>query len=164
MSGRRPNLCGCVWLANVAGLLCRHSGRRAGLQWQCWRIAGLLSGLCQLAGGFGFRLSLNSLASSAFLILTLAMCGPRERYEELSVCDDGTSLVIAVADGVAGAGFAAKAGALCGVAERFVAGAVFARFRRLRDLPPSRTMRPYSATRARLVLTQWCSSNSAMAA
>jgi len=46
LSGRRPNLRGCVWLANLAGLLCRHSGRRAGLQWRCWRIAGLLSGLC----------------------------------------------------------------------------------------------------------------------
>ena len=46
LSGWRPNLCGCVWLANVAGLLCRHSGRRAGLQWRCWRIAGLLFGLC----------------------------------------------------------------------------------------------------------------------
>jgi hypothetical protein len=43
VSGRRPNLCGGVWLANVAGLLRRHSGRRAGLQWRCWRIAGLLS-------------------------------------------------------------------------------------------------------------------------
>jgi hypothetical protein len=31
LSGRRPNLWGCVWLANVAGLLIRHSGRRAGL-------------------------------------------------------------------------------------------------------------------------------------
>jgi hypothetical protein len=92
------------------------------------------------------------------------MCGPRERYGELSVCGDGTSLVIAVADGVVGAGFAATVGALCGVARRFVAGAVLARFRRLRDFPPSRTMRPYSATRARLVLTPWRSSNSAMAA
>jgi len=108
LSGRRPNLCGCVWLANVAGLLCRHSGRRAGLQWRCWRIAGLLSGLCQLAGGFDFRLSLNSLASSAPIILTLAMCGPRERYGEFSFGGGVTSLVI----GVAGAGFAATAGAL----------------------------------------------------
>jgi hypothetical protein len=97
-----------VWLANVAGLLCRHSGRRAGLQWRCWRIAGLLSGLCQLAGGFDFRLSLNSLASSAPIILTLAMCGPRERYGEFSFGGGVTSLVI----GVAGAGFAATAGAL----------------------------------------------------
>ena len=110
--GRCPNLCGCVGLANVAGMLCRHSGRRAGLQWRCWRIAGLLSGLRQLAGGFDFRLSLNSLASSAFIILTLAMCGPRERYGELSVCGDGTSLVIAVAGGVVGVGFGAMAGAL----------------------------------------------------
>jgi hypothetical protein len=30
LSGRRPNLWGCVWLANVAGLLIRHSGCRAG--------------------------------------------------------------------------------------------------------------------------------------
>ena len=30
MSGRRPNLCGCVWLAVVAGLLIRRSGCRAG--------------------------------------------------------------------------------------------------------------------------------------
>ena len=30
MSGRRPNLCGCVWLAVVAGLLIGRSGCRAG--------------------------------------------------------------------------------------------------------------------------------------
>ena len=30
LSGRRPNLCGCVWLAVVAGLLIRRSGCRAG--------------------------------------------------------------------------------------------------------------------------------------
>jgi hypothetical protein len=40
------------------------------------------------------------------------MCGPRERYGELSFCGDGTSLVIAVAGGVVGVGFAAMAGAL----------------------------------------------------
>lgn len=33
------------------------------------------------------------------------------------------------------------------------------RFRRLRDFPPSKTMRPHSATRARLVLTPLCCSN-----
>jgi hypothetical protein len=30
LSGRRPNLAGCVWLANVTGLLSRRSGCRAG--------------------------------------------------------------------------------------------------------------------------------------
>ena len=30
LSARRPNLCGCVWLAVVAGLLIRRSGCRAG--------------------------------------------------------------------------------------------------------------------------------------
>ena len=110
---RRPNLCGCVWLANVAGLLWSHSGRRAGLQWRCWRIAGLLSGLCQLAGSFDFRLSLNSLASSAPIILTLAMCGPRERYGEFSF-GGGETLPAggAVGAGVAGVGFTVAAGAL----------------------------------------------------
>ena len=44
------------------------------------------------------------------------------------------------------------------------AGVVWARFRRLRRLLPSRTIRPYSATRARLVFTPFCISNSAMAA
>ena len=101
-----------VWLVNVAGLLCRHSGRRAGLQWRCWRIAGLLSGLCQLAGDFDFRLSLNSLASSALIILTLAMCGPRERYGESSF-GGGVTLPAGAVVGasMAGAGFAATAGA-----------------------------------------------------
>jgi len=114
LSGRRPNLCGCVWLANVAGLLYRHSGRRAGLQWRCWRIAGLLSGLCQLAGGFDFRLSLNSLASSAPIILTLAMCGPRERYGESSFGGGVTlSADVTVGAGVAGGvDFAVTTGAL----------------------------------------------------
>ena len=114
LSGRRPNLCGCVWLANVAGLLCRHSGRRAGLQWRCWRIAGLLSGLRQLTGGFDFRLSLNSLASSAPIILTLAMCGPRERYGESSFGGGVTlSADVTVGTGVAGGvNFAATTGAL----------------------------------------------------
>ena len=91
------------------------------------------------------------------------MCGPRERYGELSF-GGGTSLVIAVAGGVAGAGCAATTGALGGVAGIFAAGVVLAGFRRLRFLPPSRTIRPYSATRARLVLTPCCCSNSAMAA
>ena len=103
-----------MWLANVAGLLCRHSGRRAGLQWRCWRIAGLLSGLRQLAGGFDFRLSLNSLASSAPIILTLAMCGPRERYGESSF-GGGVRLSadVTVGTGVAGGvDFAATTGAL----------------------------------------------------
>jgi hypothetical protein len=40
------------------------------------------------------------------------MCGPREQYGEFSFGGGGTSLVIAVAGGVAGAGFAATAGAL----------------------------------------------------
>jgi hypothetical protein len=103
-----------VWLVNVAGLLCRHSGRRAGLQWRCWRIAGLLSGLCQLAGGFDFRLSLNSLASSAPIILTLAMCGPRERYGEFSFGGGVTlSADVTVGAGVTGGvDFATTIGAL----------------------------------------------------
>ena len=87
------------------------------------------------------------------------MCGPRERYAEYSFGGG----VILPAGAVAGAGFTSTAGALCGVAGRFATGAVFARFRRLRDLPPSRTMRPYSATRARLALMPYCCSNSAMA-
>jgi hypothetical protein len=40
------------------------------------------------------------------------MCGPREQYGEYSFGGSVTSLVIAVAGGVAGAGFAASAGAL----------------------------------------------------
>ena len=43
-------------------------------------------------------------------------------------------------------------------------GVARAYFRRLRRLPPSRTIRPYSATRATLVFTPFCISNSAMMA
>ena len=79
------------------------------------------------------------------------MCGPRERYGESSFGGGVTLPAGAVVGaGMAGAGFAATA------------GADFDRFRRLRFLPSSRTMRPYSATRARLVFTPFCISNSAI--
>ena len=81
------------------------------------------------------------------------MCGPRERYGESSF-GGGVTLPAGagVGAGVAGVGFAATA------------GMVLTRLRRLRDFPPSKTMRPYSATRARLVFTPFCISKSAMAA
>ena len=44
------------------------------------------------------------------------------------------------------------------------AGVLLARFRRFRRLPPSKTIRPYSATRARLVFIPFRISKSAMAA
>ena len=87
-----------------------------------------------------------------------AMRGPRDLYEEFSVGDGGNSSAGTVG---AGTGFVGAAGTLAGVTSVFVADAVFARFRRLRDFPPSKTMRPYSATRARLVLTPCFSNKSA---
>ena len=86
------------------------------------------------------------------------MRGPRDLYGEFSVGDGGNSS--ADAD-EAGNGFVGAADTLAGVTGIFVAGTVFARFRRLRDFPPSRMMRPYSATRARLVFTPCCCSSSA---
>ena len=91
-------------------------------------------------------------------ILTRAMRGPRDLYGEFSIGDGGNSPAGAVE---AGNGFVGAAGTLAGVTGVFVAGAVFARFRRLCDFPPARTMRPYSATRARLVLTPCFSNKSA---
>jgi hypothetical protein len=91
----------------------RHSSRRAGLQWRCWRIAGWLSVLCQLAGGFDFRLASNSSHSLGVIIFTLAMCGSRERYGESSFGGGGTLPAEAVVGaGVAGVGFAATTGTL----------------------------------------------------
>ena len=61
----------------------------------------------------GFRLALNSLASSGLIILTLAMCGPRERYGESSFGGGVTLPAEAVIGaGVAGVGFAATTGTL----------------------------------------------------
>lgn len=40
----------------------------------------------------GFRLALNSLASSGLIILTLAMCGPRDLYGEFSLGEGGKLL------------------------------------------------------------------------
>ena len=67
------------------------------------------SRLCShVFGAFpGFRLSLNSLASSALIILTLAMCGPRERYGEVSI---GGGVTLSAGAAV-GAGFVATVGA-----------------------------------------------------
>ncbi len=80
------------------------------------------------------------------------MRGPREQDGECSFGGGVTlSADVTVGTGVAdGVGFAARA------------GAIFARLRRLRDFPPSKAMRPYSATRARLVLMPFCCSSSAI--
>ena len=53
--------------------------------------------LCQFAGGFDFKLSLNSLASPGLIILTLAICGPRERCGEFSFGDEVSLFVGTVA-------------------------------------------------------------------
>ena len=158
--GVRTFAAACGWRSSLACLLGALAAAPGSVAMLAHRR--ILSGLRQLAGGFGFRLSSNSLASSGLIIATLAMRGPREAKAEFSF-GSVTSLVIAVAGGMAGAGVAASAGALWGVAGIFAAGVIFARLRRLRFLPPSRTIRPYSATRARLVLTPCCCSKSAIA-
>ena len=107
---------------------------------------------------YGVELGLFSPRILPSAIRIRAMRGPRDLYGEFSVGDGGNSSAGAVE---AGNDFMGAAGTLAGVTGVFVAGAVFARFRRLRDFPPSRTMRPYSATRARLVLTPCCCSSSA---
>ena len=77
----------------------------------------------------------------------------------------GALLVIAAVGAVvAGAGFVATVGAPWDGARAFTTGTIFVRFRRLRDFPPSKIMRPYSATRARLVFTPLRCSNSAIMA
>lgn len=88
----------------------------------------------------------------------LAMRGPRDVYGELYSGGGGTSF----ADAAVGKTVLAMTGALGGVTGMFTAGMVRARLRRLRDFPPSKAMRPYSATRARLVLTPFCCSSSAI--
>ena len=113
LSGRRPNLCGCVCLAVVAGLLIRRSGCRARQRGDAGASPDCFSGLHQPACGLSLRLSLSYLVSFAPLILTLAMCGPRERYGKVSIGEGETlSVVEAVGDGVAGVGFAAMTRAL----------------------------------------------------
>ena len=105
----------------------------------------------------GFRQS--QILSPGGSCSTLAIRGPRDANAD---CGGVTWLVVAGAV-VAGAGLVAAVGVPGGVPRVFATGAAIARFRRLRVFPPSKTMRPYSATRARLVLTPCRCSKSAMA-
>jgi len=105
--GVRTFTAACGWRTSLAcfvGTLAAVPAAMAMLAHR--RIA--FSGLWSARWWFRFQAVVDSLASSAPIILTLAMCGPRERYGEFSFGGGVTSLVI----GVAGAGFAATAGAL----------------------------------------------------
>ena len=109
---------------------------------------------------FAFRLGSNCSRCSGFIILTFAIRGPRDRYADVEWAGDGKSpLFVGTVTGivflVAGNSTGVEAG-------NTAAGTRRAFFRRLRRLPPSSMMRPYSATRARLVLTPCCCNSSAM--